>query len=173
MRLTAPASRGAPPCAFHPAAAVRERRAPAAPAGAPGPARLPEAAKPGVLVVEDEPAIRFLICDALEGAGFDVGEAADAGQALERFSTDKASCRVLVTDLDLGRGLDGLALADAARGRNPALRVLYVTGSPERVPSWRTARPAECVLGKPFHRAELVATVRWLTAPQAGLSGPP
>ncbi len=125
-----------------------------------------------MLVVEDEPAIRFLICDVLEAAGFDVGEAADADQALARFSTDKASCRVLVTDLNLGRGLDGLALADAARSRDPALRVLYVTGTPERIPPWRTMRSAECVLGKPFRCAELVATVRWLMAPPAGLSEP-
>ncbi len=125
-----------------------------------------------MLVVEDEPAVRFLICDVLEAAGFDVGGAADADQALARLNTDEAPCRVLVADLDLGRGPDGLALADAARGRDPALRVLYVTGTPERIPSWRTKRAAECVLGKPFHCAELVATVRWLMAPPAGLPGP-
>ncbi|MBD0271193.1 MAG: response regulator [Acetobacteraceae bacterium] len=172
MRLVAPAPRGAPAGPFHPPAAMREHLPLAAPAVLPELARRTKPAKPGVLVVEDEPAIRFLICDVLEAAGFEAGEAADADQALERLSTDKAYCRVLVTDLNLGRGPDGLALADAARGRNPALRVLYVTGTPERVPPWRTMRAAECVLGKPFRCAELVATVRWLMAVPAGPSGP-
>ena len=172
MRLMASASRGAPPWASRPSAATGEHLPLAAPAALPETARRAGLAKPGVLVVEDEPAIRFLIRDVLEAAGFDVGEAADATQALERFGTDKASYRALVTDLDLGPGPDGLALAAEARGRDPALRVLHVTGTPERIPSWRTKRAAECVLGKPFHCAELVATVRWLMAPPAGLPRP-
>jgi DNA-binding response OmpR family regulator len=151
---------------------MREHLPLAAPAVRPEAAPRAGLAKPGVLVVEDEPAVRFLICDALEAAGFHVGGAADAAQALARLNADEAPCRVLVADLNLGRGLDGLALADAARGRDPALRVLHVTGTPERIPSWRTARPAECVLGKPFRCAELVATVRWLMAPPASRSGP-
>ena len=172
MCLMAPASRGAPTGALHPPAAMREHLPLAAPAVLAETAPRAGLAKPGVLVVEDEPAIRFLICDALEAAGFHVREAADAAQALERFGTDEASCRVLVTDLNLGPGPDGLALAAEARGRDPALRVLYVTGTPERIPSWRRMRAAECVLGKPFRCAELVATVRWLMAPPAGLPGP-
>ena len=172
MCLMAPASRGAPTGALHPPAAMREHLPLAALAVRPEAAPRAGLAKPGVLVVEDEPAVRFLIRDALEAAGFDVGEAADADQALARLNADEAPCRVLVADLNLGRRLDGLALADAARGRDPALRVLYVTGTPERIPSWRRMRAAECVLGKPFHCAELVATVRWLMAPPASRSGP-
>ncbi len=172
MRPMAPASRGAPPCAFRSSAAVEEHLPLAAPAVLPETARRAGLTKPGALVVEDEPAVRFLICDVLEAAGFEVGGAADADQALARLNADEAPCRVLVADLNLGRGPDGLALADAARGRDPALRVLHVTGTPERIPPWRTMRSAECVLGKPFRCAELVATVRWLMAPPPGPSGP-
>ena len=168
MRVAAPAS-----IAFGAAAEARVRRPPPVPAGPPIPGGLVRPAKPGVLVVEDEPLVRFLIRDALESAGFDVGDASDADGALARFDTDRAFCRVLVTDLDLGPGPDGLALAAEARGRHPALRVLYVTGTPERVAACRTAGSAERVLGKPFLCAELVATVRWLLAPPpAGRSGP-
>ena len=172
MRLMASASRGSPTGALHPSAAMRELLPLAVPAVRPEAAQRAGLAKPGVLVVDDEPAVRFLIRDVLEAAGFEVGEAADADQALARLNAHEAPCRVLVADLNLGRGLDGLALADAARGRDPALRVLYATGTPERVPPWRTLRSAECVLGKPFRCAELVATVRWLLAPLAGRPGP-
>lgn len=145
-------------------------------ARAPHPARdqtAPEAAppRPVVLVVEDEPAIRLLLCDLLEGAGLDVEEAQDAEGALEILSlleTDRKPCRVLVTDVNLGRGPDGVALAAVARRRIPDLRVVYVTGNPERVPGRGTApRPRERVLGKPFANAELVTMVRNLTAPAA------
>lgn len=127
-----------------------------------------EAPRSTVLVVEDEPAIRILLCDLLESAGLDVEEAADADGALElveSLEADQTWCRVLVTDVNLGRGLDGVALAAEARRSVPGLQVLYVTGTPERVLKGRTApRPQERVLSKPFHTVELVDTVRGLVA---------
>lgn len=131
----------------------------------------PRPPRPTVLVVEDEPLIRILLCDLLEDAGLDVEDAADADHALERLSSidsDRRRCRVLVTDVNLGRGLDGIALAARARRAVPGLHVVYVTGTPERVlASRRTPLPRERVLGKPFHNAELVATVRGLAASAA------
>lgn len=148
---------GAPPSAMP---MMPPRHAPAA--GAP---------KSSVLVVEDEPMIRILMCDLLEGAGLGVEEASDADGALEllpSLRSDRNRCPVLVTDVNLGAGLDGISLAEEARRSVPGLRVLYVTGNPERVRKQRpTMRPEECVLGKPFRTAELVETVRWLMAPSA------
>ena len=125
-----------------------------------------------VLVVADEPLIRFLVCDLLEGAGLGVEEAPDADRALGLLSAlgdNRNWSRVLVTDVNLGAGLDGIALAEEARRSVPGLHVLYVTGNPERVLAGRSApRPGECVLGKPFNTAELVAAVRNLVASSAG-----
>ncbi len=127
--------------------------------------------RPVVLVVEDEPAIRVLLCDLLEGAGLDVEDAGDAESALEILSAleeDRKRCGVLVTDVNLGKGLDGVALAAVAQRRVPGLPVLYVTASPERVPDRGAApRPRERVLGKPFANAELVAAVRGLASSAA------
>jgi CheY-like chemotaxis protein len=121
-----------------------------------------------VLVVEDEPLIRILLSDLLDGAGMDVEEAADADGALKRLRalrSDRSWCRVMVTDVNLGQGLDGVALAAKARKSIPGLQVLYVTAKPERVLKGRTApRPRERVLGKPFHTAELVEIVQSLVA---------
>ena len=119
-----------------------------------------------MLVVEDEPLIRLFVCDVLEGAGLGVEEAGDADRALGLLSSLGAEghwSRVLVTDVNLGPGLDGVALAAQARRSIPGLRVLYVTGNPERVLQGRTAPlPDECVLGKPFQITELVEAVRRL-----------
>lgn len=167
MLSHASAPRAAPFLFSEPATAVRERPLPAAPAAVLRLGSAPRAglAKPGVLVVDDEPLVRFLIEDTLDAAGFEVADAADAAGALARLDAGDPFCRVLVTDLRLGPGPDGLALAAEARRRRPDLRVLFVTGNPERVPARPDGRPAECVLGKPFRCAELVATVRWLLAP--------
>jgi CheY-like chemotaxis protein len=138
------------------------------PGVAPKPFLVSEPPRSTVLVVEDEPLIRILLSDLLEGAGIDVEEAADAEQALKRLKAlraDRSWCRVLVTDVNLGQGLDGVALAAKTRKSVPGLQVLYVTATPERVMKGRTTpRPGERVLGKPFHTAELVETVQSLVA---------
>lgn len=139
-------------------------------AEAPGPGATAEPPRSTVLVVEDEPLIRLCVCDVLEGAGLGVEQAADADCALGLISalgTDQRWCRVLVTDVNLGAGLDGIELADEARRSVPGLHVLYVTGNPERVLKRSAMRPRESVLGKPFQTAELVAAVRSLVESSA------
>jgi CheY-like chemotaxis protein len=144
------------------------------PGATPKPVLVSEPPRSTVLVVEDEPLIRILLCDLLEGAGLDVEEAPDAEQALKRLKAlhaDRSWCRVMVTDVNLGQGLDGVALAAKARRSEPGLQVLYVTGTPERVLKGRTTpKPRERVLGKPFHTAELVETVQSLVAETTGRS---
>lgn len=132
----------------------------------------PPPRRPLVLVVEDEPAIRLLLCDVLADAGMEVDGADGAESALGVLAAASDAGerhRVLVTDVNLGRGLDGIALADLARRRVPDIRVLYVTGSPERVLRRpRAPGSGEHVVGKPFASAELAAKVRALAAPEPG-----
>ena len=66
------------------AALVRPSATPM-PGVAPKPVLVSEPPRSTVLVVEDEPLIRILLSDLLEGAGIDVEEAADAEQALKRL----------------------------------------------------------------------------------------
>jgi CheY-like chemotaxis protein len=163
----------APHFVHNQAALVRPSVSPM-PGASPKPVLVSEPPRSTVLVVEDEPLIRILLCDLLEGAGLDVEEAPDAEQALKRLKTlhaDRSWCRVMVTDVNLGQGLDGVALAAKARRSEPGLQVLYVTGTPERVLKGRTTpKPRERVLGKPFHTAELVETVQSLVAETTGRS---
>ena len=67
-----------------------------------------------VLVVEDEALIRMLVCDLLEEAGFACAETADAAEALALLDAGLCKPEVLVTDYNLGPGLDGKALARGA-----------------------------------------------------------
>jgi CheY-like chemotaxis protein len=81
---------------------------------------------PTVLVVEDDPFVRELAVEMLEDEGCRVLAAATAEQALGLMFDTRPD--VLFTDIDLGRGLNGLALARAARAVMPDLPVIYASG---------------------------------------------
>ena len=80
----------------------------------------------GVLVVEDEALVRALVVQALEEAGFQVRQAAEAQGALEVLRSD-GGIRLMVTDVGLP-GLNGRRLAEAARAQRPDMKVLFMTG---------------------------------------------
>ena len=118
-----------------------------------------------VLVVDDEWWVRAFIRVGLEEAGFAVTEAEDAEAALAAM--DATPVRVLVTDLNLGAGPDGLALAAAARRRRPGLRVVYVSGDPDRFRQ-RTLGTWERFVPKPFAVGTVVRAVAEMAALAVG-----
>lgn len=84
-----------------------------------------------VLVVEDDPFVREMAAAGLEGAGFEVIEAANGGEAL-RFLQAGTAVGALLTDIRLP-GANGRAVARAYRERFSDLPVLYVTGYAEQM----------------------------------------
>ena len=111
-----------------------------------------------VLLVEDEAAIRLTLVDFLEDIGLRVLEAGDASTALSILNSPPEIITVLVTDLNLGPGDNGLMLAAKARRKIPHLRVVYETGSPELLRN-RLMRPWERVFIKPFDASRLASEV--------------
>lgn len=79
-----------------------------------------------ILVVEDEPAVRELVVDALRDMGHEVIEAGDGQTGFDLLRKD-SRIDLLVTDVGLP-GLNGRQLADAARALDPNLKVLFMTG---------------------------------------------
>jgi CheY-like chemotaxis protein len=87
-----------------------------------------------VLLVEDEPMINELVCEAFEEQGFEVEAVENAGDALCRLMTG-FPIDILFTDLDLPGGMDGAALARRARELRPDLPVIYTSGRSSRIDS--------------------------------------
>ncbi len=83
-----------------------------------------------VLVIDDEPHVRMLMCDALRERGYQVSEAMDGPSGLHMLRS-MASIDLLVTDVGLPGGMNGRQVADAARALLPSLDVLFVTGYAE------------------------------------------
>jgi CheY-like chemotaxis protein len=83
-----------------------------------------------VLIVDDEPTVRMLVADVLEGLGYAAIEAADGVSGLKVLQSD-VHIDLLITDVGLPGGVNGRQMADAARLRRPDLRVLFITGYAE------------------------------------------
>jgi PAS domain S-box-containing protein len=130
----------------------------AAPAAHAAPAPAPRRAR--VLVVDDDPQVRHVTASFLNGFGYDEVEVPSGEAALERLTAERFD--IVVADLAMP-GMSGLDLAEAVRGRFPALPFLLVTGHAE------AARiPADfSVLEKPFLSADLAARVASLLDPKA------
>jgi two-component system OmpR family response regulator len=101
-----------------------------------------------VLLVEDEFLICMMIADALTQHGFEVRSAANARDALEHL-TCGSPCDVLLTDLNLGPGLDGSELAKLVRELRPDLPVVYVSGSVRRIEEFDPV-PGAAFIPKPY-----------------------
>jgi two-component system, OmpR family, response regulator len=115
-----------------------------------------------VLVVEDEPLIRMSVCDLLEEAGFTCTEAASAREALALLDGGLRPA-ILVTDFNLGPGLNGRALSTEALARLPDLAVVHVTANADCLLE-HGLRPCEQVIAKPFQADDLVRCVQRLQA---------
>jgi excisionase family DNA binding protein len=96
---------------------------PVAPATRPaGPA---PAARPRILVVDDEASIRELLSKTLALAEYEVDVAPDGPRALERLRM--VPYDLLITDLKMP-GMDGLTVIREARRLKPDLPVIIITG---------------------------------------------
>ena len=80
-----------------------------------------------VLIVEDEPIQRMMAVDLVENAGFEAVEATDATQAVAILER-RTDIRLVFTDIDMPRGMDGMKLAALIRNRWPPIELILISG---------------------------------------------
>jgi two-component system, cell cycle sensor histidine kinase and response regulator CckA len=80
-----------------------------------------------VLVVEDQEAVRLLMCRILQKAGYRVSEAPNPEQARALFATNGTHFNLLVTDVIMP-GSSGPKLFEQFSRQQPDLKVLFVSG---------------------------------------------
>ncbi|MFO1072389.1 MAG: response regulator [Geminicoccaceae bacterium] len=139
----------------------------AAPAGArPAPAALtPDAHGERILLVEDQPRVRQLLKRQLARLGYAVVEAADAAAALDRLA--EARIDLLLTDIVLPGGIDGVRLAELALAHRPDLALVLTTGYAAPALTAGHGLPAAPILRKPFDQDELAKVLRQALAGRA------
>jgi CheY-like chemotaxis protein len=112
-----------------------------------------------ILVVEDDPAVRHLIDIVLTCQGHHVILASSAPLAnAQLLDFPDHPPAVAVLDLVRPGGTDGLAFADALRQRFPDIRLIFMTGWPDRPDADRAASLGP-VLYKPFSMDDLSAAL--------------
>ena len=114
-----------------------------------------------VLIVEDEFLLRMNAAETIGEAGFDVVEARNADEAIAILE----SCpdiHVVFTDIQLPGSMDGMKLARFIRGRWPPIKIVATSGfvsvGEDDLPE------GSRFLAKPYRPAQIVATLRELTA---------
>lgn len=121
-----------------------------------------------VLVVEDDPNIRVVICEALTAEGLEVVEARDGEEACRLAQERRPSAVVLDIGLPL---LDGAAVADRIRELyEDHVPVIVVTAAWRAEDAARRVRAVAYVI-KPFDITDLVRVVRSAIAPPESAPG--
>ncbi len=126
-----------------------------------------------ILVAEDDPAVRRTVVETLEGLGYNVLRAADAGAALAIIDSG-AHVDLLFTDVVMPGPLKAPELVRAATARRPGLKVLFTSGYTENAIMHR-GRLDDGVelLSKPYAREDLARKLRFLLGPSPdGLAAP-
>ena len=115
-----------------------------------------------ILVIEDEWGIRSTIEEVLTESGYRV-LTADSGPAGMKVLDSDVRIDLLITDVGLPGGMNGRQVADAARIRRPALKVLFITGYADNAAVGNGhLDPGMAVLTKPFEITVLSSRVKAL-----------
>jgi CheY-like chemotaxis protein len=122
-----------------------------------GPAR----AVLSVLVVDDTSEVRSLMRRILEGAGYQVREAADGIQALSILG-ESISVSAVVADIRMPK-MDGWELAAQLAKRSPRVPILFMSGYDVHLASTTLPGP---LLPKPFRAETLLERLNQLLRPE-------
>jgi PAS domain S-box-containing protein len=124
------------------------------------PATSPSGGREMILVVEDNKGLLDLAVRHLHDLGYRTIQASDGVGALEIIKGG-TPLDMLFTDVVMPGGMDGRALAEAARRLRPALKVLFTSGFTAAAAEAATEKQfAANLLSKPYRKSELAQRVR-------------
>jgi two-component system cell cycle sensor histidine kinase/response regulator CckA len=118
-----------------------------------------------ILLVEDEEGLRSLNARGLRSRGYSVIEASNGVEALEALEERDGAVDLVVSDVVMPE-MDGPTLLKTMRGRNPDLKIIFVSGYAED--AFEKSLPENqqfAFLPKPFTLSQLVAAVKETMAP--------
>ncbi|KIZ33326.1 PAS domain-containing sensor histidine kinase, partial [Rhodopseudomonas palustris] len=114
-----------------------------------------------ILLVEDEEGLRSLNARGLRSRGYSVLEAENGIEALEVLEAQDGAVDLVVSDVVMPE-MDGPTMLKAMRGKNPDLKIIFVSGYAEDAfdKSMLSATDQFAFLAKPFALSALVAKVK-------------
>jgi len=118
-----------------------------------------------ILLVEDEEGLRSLNARGLRSRGYSVIEASNGIEAMEALEQENGAVDLVVSDVVMPE-MDGPTLLKTMRGRNPDLKIIFVSGYAED--AFDKSLPENqqfAFLPKPFTLSQLVAAVKETMTP--------
>jgi CheY-like chemotaxis protein len=112
-----------------------------------------------ILIVEDDQRLRSRGRATLEELGYRTIDVANAADALEVLQSTPGIA-LLLTDIVMPGGMDGVQLAGRAKAMRPDLKVLLTSGYAEYPDASVTVVSPTGILRKPYRRNELATRVR-------------
>lgn len=113
-----------------------------------------------ILLVDDDESMLLFIEKALKNAGYDVSIAHNAVEALDILNeSDQGNFDLLLTDIVMP-GMDGIELSRKAVKKDPALKVMFMTGFSAITMNQKDVKDNVELVSKPFHLNDLIAQIR-------------
>ena len=121
-----------------------------------------------ILVVEDDALVRQYVVAQLESLRYAVLAAASAREALDMIAAGRAF-DLLFTDVILGSGFNGPALADEILRLRPGVKVLYTSGyTKDALATNGRIDPGVALIHKPYRKIELARKIRAVLGTPSG-----
>ena len=121
-----------------------------------------------ILVVEDDALVRQYVVAQLESLRYTVLAAASAREALDMIAAGRAF-DLLFTDVILGSGFNGPALADEILRLRPGVKVLYTSGyTKDAMATHGRIDPGIALIHKPYRKIELARKIRAVLGTPSG-----
>jgi DNA-binding NtrC family response regulator len=109
-----------------------------------------------ILIADDEPTILYATAMFLKGCGYNVLTAEDGEEALKAFAEAPHTIQLVISDVVMPE-MRGPQLVRSIKNLSPSTATLLMSGTWTTVPEEGVA-----LIGKPFTRQKLLATVRGL-----------
>jgi CheY-like chemotaxis protein len=111
--------------------------------------------RPTIALIEDDPAVRSVLAQAMEDADYTVVSAASGAEGLAVLESQPID--IAIIDIVMPGRMNGIDVVKEARRYNPGLRVIFTSGYP---PPAGVNLPAMGVfLAKPARVPTLLATI--------------
>jgi DNA-binding response OmpR family regulator len=127
---------------------------------------------PNILVVDDDPSVRQMVCDILEFEGHATRGAADGFEALAAIDSERPDC--LILDLMMP-GLSGHEVLTRIREADGGahLPVVMLTAAGDDAESWKAwTGGVDYFLAKPFDSDQLLRFLEYLFSPSGAVGAP-